>query len=154
MRFQHEGKSCSDLGRVLVLDDPPARRKCIYAPCINAPAHLIIQRAHFARDAGAGGVLMIPGLTGLDTMRELAADASFGLPIICHPALLGAMLGGGSKGRVGGFAHEAGGLLITSTPTTLHLLLLLLLLRTSVRGLSRTSSRLTLNLILLLCACV
>ena len=81
-------------------------RRCIYAPCINAPAHLVMQRAHFARDAGAGAVLMIPGITGLDTMRELAADETFGLPIICHPALLGAMLGGGSKQRVGGFSHE------------------------------------------------
>ena len=81
-------------------------RRCIYAPCICAPAHLVIPRAHQARDAGAGGVLMIPGITGMDTMRELAADPSFGLPIICHPAMLGAMLGGGSKHRVGGFSHE------------------------------------------------
>ena len=81
-------------------------RRCVYAPCVCAPAHLVIPRAHAARDAGAGAVLMIPGITGLDTMRELAADPSFGLPIICHPAMLGAMLGGGSKNRVGGFSHE------------------------------------------------
>ena len=81
-------------------------RRCVYAPCICAPAHLVISRAHAARDAGAGAVLMIPGITGLDAMRELAADPSFGLPIICHPAMLGAMLGGGSKARVGGFSHE------------------------------------------------
>ena len=81
-------------------------RRCVYAPCICAPAHLVIPRAHAARDAGAGAVLMIPGITGLDTMRDLAADDSFGLPIICHPAMLGAMLGGGSKQRVGGFSHE------------------------------------------------
>jgi ribulose-bisphosphate carboxylase large chain len=35
---------------------------------------------------------MIPGITGMDTMRELAADPSFGLPIFCHPAMLGSML--------------------------------------------------------------
>ena len=81
-------------------------RRCVYAPCVCAPAHLVVSRAHAARDAGAGAVLMIPGITGLDTMRELAADPSFGLPIICHPAMLGAMLGGGSKNRVGGFSHE------------------------------------------------
>ena len=81
-------------------------RKCVYAPCLNAPAHLVVQRARFAKAAGAGAVLMIPGITGMDTMRELAADATFGLPIICHPAMLGAMLGGGSKSRVGGFSHE------------------------------------------------
>lgn len=77
-------------------------RRCIYAPCVCAPAHLVIPRAHAARDAGAGGVLMIPGITGMDTMRELAADPSFGLPIICHPAMLGAMLvRGGTGGEEG-----------------------------------------------------
>ena len=81
-------------------------RRCVYAPCVCAPAHLVLARARAARDAGAGAVLMIPGITGLDTMRDLAADETFGLPIICHPALLGAMLGGGSKKRVGGFSHE------------------------------------------------
>ena len=81
-------------------------RNVIYAPCINAPAHLIISRAHAARRAGAGAVLMIPGITGLDAMRELAADSSFNLPIIAHPALLGCMLGGGSANRIAGFSHE------------------------------------------------
>lgn len=81
-------------------------RNVIYAPCINAPAHLIISRAHAARRAGAGAVLMIPGITGLDVMRELAADSSFNLPIIAHPALLGCMLGGGSTNRIAGFSHE------------------------------------------------
>ena len=81
-------------------------RRCIYAPCVNAPAHLVAKRAFAAKAAGAGAVLMIPGITGLDTMRELADDESFGLPIICHPAMLGAMLGGGSYDRVGGFSHE------------------------------------------------
>jgi ribulose-bisphosphate carboxylase large chain len=81
-------------------------RNVLYAPCINAPAHLIISRAHAARQAGAGAVLMIPGITGLDAMRELAADPSFNLPIIAHPALLGCMLGGGSTNRIAGFSHE------------------------------------------------
>lgn len=81
-------------------------RNVIYAPCINAPAHLIVSRAHAARRAGAGAVLMIPGITGLDVMRELAADSSFNLPIIAHPALLGCMLGGGSTNRIAGFSHE------------------------------------------------
>lgn len=80
-------------------------RRCIYAPCINAPAHLVIQRAKFAKAAGAGAVLMIPGITGLDSMRALAEDPDFGLPIIAHPAILGAMLGGGSQHSVRGFSH-------------------------------------------------
>ena len=50
-------------------------RRCVYAPCLNAPAHLVVSRARFAKAAGAGAVLMIPGITGLDTMRLLAAGA-------------------------------------------------------------------------------
>ena len=80
-------------------------RKCIYAPCINAPAHLVVQRAKFAKAAGAGAVLMIPGITGLDSMRALAEDPDFGLPIIAHPAILGAMLGGGTQNSIRGFSH-------------------------------------------------
>ena len=81
-------------------------RKCVYAPCLNAPAHLVVQRAKFAKAAGAGAVLMIPGITGLDTMRVLAEDPEFHLPVICHPAILGAMLGGGSTDAVRGFSHK------------------------------------------------
>ena len=61
----------------------------MYAPCINAPAHLVLERARFAKRAGAGAVLMIPGLTGFDSMRLLADDDDFGLPIVAHPAMLG-----------------------------------------------------------------
>ena len=53
---------------------------------------------------------MIPGIGGLDAMRRLAEDPSFGLPIVCHPAILGAMLGGGSDGPddvpIRGFSHK------------------------------------------------
>ena len=82
-------------------------RKCVYAPCLNAPAHLVVQRAKFAKACGAGAVLMIPGITGLDSARFLSEDPTFGLPIICHPAILGAMLGGGSEEQCRGFSHKS-----------------------------------------------
>ena len=34
-------------------------RRCVYAPCLNAPAHLVVSRAKFAKAAGAGAVLML-----------------------------------------------------------------------------------------------
>ena len=102
-RYDERVRACA---KAVARANQETGRRCVYAPCVCAPAHLVISRAHAARDAGAGAVLMIPGITGMDTMRELAADVSFGLPIICHPAMLGAMLGGGSKSRVGGFSHE------------------------------------------------
>ena len=80
-------------------------RNCLYAPCLNAPAHLVLKRAEFAKRAGCGAVLMLPGITGLDVCRALAEDDDFNLPIIAHPAISGAMLGGGSKNEVRGFSH-------------------------------------------------
>ena len=61
----------------------------LYCPCLNAPAHLIRERAFFAKRKGAGAVMLLPGIGGFDVMRALAEDPEFGLPIVCHPALLG-----------------------------------------------------------------
>jgi ribulose-bisphosphate carboxylase large chain len=49
----------------------------------------LLARALFARRAGAGGLVISPGLAGIDGMRRLADDDVLGLPILCHPALLG-----------------------------------------------------------------
>jgi hypothetical protein len=36
--------------------------------------------------------MVLPGISGWDILRRLAADADFGLPILVHPALLGGWL--------------------------------------------------------------
>ncbi len=64
-------------------------RHSIYMPNITAPFSEIKGRAKLAKDLGAGGYLISPGLTGLDLMREIAEDESLGLPIISHPAFQG-----------------------------------------------------------------
>ena len=82
-------------------------RRSIYAPTVCGPVEKIFQMAKFAKEKGAGAVLMLPGITGFDSMRALAADDSFGLPILCHPALLGCMLGGSlTPGSLHGFAFD------------------------------------------------
>ncbi len=70
----------------------------IYMPSLNAPADEIAERARIARDAGAGGLLVLPGLAGLDTMRWLAAEETIGLPIMGHPAFLGSFVVGEDAG--------------------------------------------------------
>jgi len=82
-------------------------KKVLYAPCLNAPAEKILERAKFAKEAGAGAVLMLPGITGFDSMKALADDPSFDLPILCHPSLL-SNLGGSNtpKSPVRGFSHS------------------------------------------------
>lgn len=65
---------------------------CLYLPNITAPADKIVEYAHFARDHGAGGLLICPGIVGFDTMRMLADDYSIDLPIMSHPSFYGSMV--------------------------------------------------------------
>lgn len=76
---------------------------CIYAPNITAPVDLIVQRARFARQSGAGGYLVSPGLVGFDTMRLIADDDQAALPILCHPAFMGSF----TVSPTGGIGHGA-----------------------------------------------
>ena len=64
-------------------------RTSLYLPSLNGPADEVFERARIAKDAGAGGLLVLPGLAGLDTMRALAADDALALPVMGHPAFLG-----------------------------------------------------------------
>jgi ribulose-bisphosphate carboxylase large chain len=73
-------------------------RRALYLPNATAPADELLERAHAARALGAGGLLVSPGLTGLDAMRALAADDSLDLPIIAHPAFLGTYALGEGQG--------------------------------------------------------
>lgn len=66
--------------------------RAVYVPNVTAPAPTIQERAHFAKEQGAGGLLISPGITGLDAMRTLAEDDSIALPIMSHPALQGSFV--------------------------------------------------------------
>ena len=61
-----------------------------FLPSLNAPAGELLPLAHELADAGAGGFLVMPGLSGLDAMRQLAGPEGPGLPIMSHPSFLGA----------------------------------------------------------------
>lgn len=74
--------------------------ECIYFPSITAPADQVKERAYYAKEVGAGGLLVIPSLIGWDATRMLAEDDALGLPIICHPSFHGAY----SMYRRGGFS--------------------------------------------------
>lgn len=63
--------------------------QCAYVPNVTGPFGEIRERALFAKRAGACGLLLCPGLTGFDAVRELAQDDEIALPMIIHPAFLG-----------------------------------------------------------------
>ena len=74
--------------------------RAIYIANITSPYREIVRRAHIAKAAGAGGLMIAPGLTGFDVMRELAEDDGIGLPVLTHPALQGSFVTGH-----GGMSH-------------------------------------------------
>ncbi len=88
-------------------------RTCLYLPNISAPADQIVARALTARQVGAGGLLLSPGLVGFDAMRQIAEDDRIALPILSHPAMLGAFTtsdaNGISHGALYGQIHRLAG---------------------------------------------
>jgi ribulose-bisphosphate carboxylase large chain len=76
--------------------------RCLYLPNITGPFDAVLEHARFAKQAGAGGFLVSPGLVGLDTLRRLADDDSLALPIMSHPALQGGFV----TAHESGMAHE------------------------------------------------
>lgn len=66
--------------------------KCLYAANISGHFEELIEKAFFAKQAGAGGLMVIPSLVGWDFMRYLADEDMLGLPIICHPAFHGSYM--------------------------------------------------------------
>lgn len=48
-----------------------------------------VDEAFRAKEAGAGGVLLMPGLMGFGVVQALSRDPSFDLPIMTHPSFTG-----------------------------------------------------------------
>jgi ribulose-bisphosphate carboxylase large chain len=63
--------------------------RSVYVPNVSGPADAVHARARAAKEAGAGAVLVCPGLVGFDAMRALADDDALALPVISHPAFHG-----------------------------------------------------------------
>jgi len=66
--------------------------RCIYMANVTATADQVVERARVAKAAGSRGLLVAPGLVGLDTMRLLADDDQLVLPIMSHPAFQGSFV--------------------------------------------------------------
>ena len=63
--------------------------RTLYFPNVTGPFEVMLERIQFARQTGAGGLMLIPGYCGLDFIRRIADDNAVGLPIMSHPAFLG-----------------------------------------------------------------
>ncbi len=74
----------------------------IYLPALNVPMDELPAAATFALEAGAGGLLVLPGIFGFDTMRWLSQHTPDHTVIMSHPALLGSFV----ASRESGFSHS------------------------------------------------
>jgi ribulose-bisphosphate carboxylase large chain len=63
--------------------------RALYFANIGGHGDQVRDLAYYAKDAGAAGILLIPGLFGFDAMNRLAQDPDFNLPIMAHPSHLG-----------------------------------------------------------------
>lgn len=72
--------------------------KTAYMPSLNLPAGEILQAAVEAKKLGAGALLMLPGVTGFDSMRTIADNDEVSLPIMAHPSMLGSFVSNPTQG--------------------------------------------------------
>lgn len=80
---------CEKIGRAVARANAETGGSALYFPNLSGPIDQLMARAHFAKAAGAGGLLVIPGLLGFDLLYRLSRDQALGLPLMAHPSLLG-----------------------------------------------------------------
>ncbi len=77
--------------------------RAIYMPSLGLQADQLLEKALFAKNHGAGGLMVPPGLVGFDSMRMLADVDSINLPVMMHPAFVGSYV----TSPTNGFSHYA-----------------------------------------------
>jgi ribulose-bisphosphate carboxylase large chain len=95
--FEERVERCAD---AVARANRETGNRSIYVANITASSVEVKKRARTAKEAGAGGLMVAPGLIGFDLMRELADDDAINLPILTHPALQGSFVTG-----KGGMSH-------------------------------------------------
>ncbi|MEN0087992.1 MAG: RuBisCO large subunit C-terminal-like domain-containing protein [Pseudomonadota bacterium] len=63
--------------------------QALYLANIGGHGDEVEELAFFAKEHGATGLLLIPGLFGFDAVQRLARNESFDLPIMVHPSFTG-----------------------------------------------------------------
>ena len=76
-------------------------RRTLYFAGLAGHSEDLMEHARFARDNGAHGLLIMPGLFGFDLVRRIARDDSLSVPIMTHPSFLGPYV----LSRDTGFTH-------------------------------------------------
>lgn len=71
--------------------------RSVYLPVVNGNAARFAEQVHFARRAGAHGVLVMPGIAGFGALAH-AAELFDGGVVLAHPSFLGGFTAAASHG--------------------------------------------------------
>jgi ribulose-bisphosphate carboxylase large chain len=66
--------------------------KCLHVVNINGRFEELAEKAIYAKEVGASGLMVIPSLVGWDFMRYLAENENLGLPVVSHPSFHGSYM--------------------------------------------------------------
>lgn len=77
------------VARAVAEENARSGRQALYFPNLSGRAEEIGDNLQFAKEAGAGGIIVMPGLFGFGTVARIARDAGLSLPVMTHPAFLG-----------------------------------------------------------------
>lgn len=85
-RFQERVNRCAE---AIAQASRQTGKRCLYAPHVSGPWPTILARASLAQNAGAGALLLCPGLAGFDTLASMARLPFPALPLLAHPDFQG-----------------------------------------------------------------
>lgn len=77
------------VARAVAEENARSGRRALYFPNLSGRPEEIEDNLRFAKEAGAGGILVMPGLFGFGLVERIARDSALDLPVMTHPAFLG-----------------------------------------------------------------
>ena len=94
-QFKDRVKRCA--ATVREINDAHGKH-ALYAANVSGDGTDVLERAYFAKEAGATALMVATGLIGVGWLHRLATDEKLGLPIINHPAYSGGFVSPGVSG--------------------------------------------------------
>lgn len=77
------------IGEAIAKANRETGRSTLYFAGLAGHSEDLMENARFAKDNGAHGLLIMPGLFGFDLVRRIARDDTLDMPLMTHPSFLG-----------------------------------------------------------------
>ncbi|MBV6657607.1 MAG: ribulose 1,5-bisphosphate carboxylase [Devosiaceae bacterium] len=77
------------IGEAVAKANAETGRKTLYFANLAGHTEDLSENATFAKENGAHGLLIMPGLFGFDLVRRIARDDQLAMPVMTHPSFLG-----------------------------------------------------------------